>query len=160
MRPGRPMNGPIHATPAPKTAVGGVDDGIHRELSNITVDDLYHDPTHSAGFVYTPGTMETLLILILLGFAVWFWTDSLRAREAAIQLSQMACRQHGVQLLDATVSLWRIGLKRDRDGQLRIHRCYRFDFSDEDQSRQQGHIQLLGRRLQSMAMEPHPPLEH
>lgn len=104
--------------------------------------------------------METLLILIVLGFIVWFWTDSLRAREAAIQLSQLACRQHEVQLLDATVSLWRIGLKRDGEGRLRIHRCYRFDFSAEDQGRHQGHIQLLGRRLQSMAMEPHPPLEH
>ena len=50
-----------------------------------------------------------VLWLAVIGAAVWFWIDSLRARERAVQLCHASCRARGVQLLDQTVAVFGLG---------------------------------------------------
>jgi hypothetical protein len=94
--------------------------------------------------------------IVLLGAGIFFWLDSLRARERALAAGRAACQRYALQFLDDTVSFARIRLGRDQDGQLRIARTYTFEFSDTGNNRRHGSIVMLGGELQDLHLEPHP----
>ncbi|RUQ32379.1 MAG: DUF3301 domain-containing protein [Candidatus Competibacteraceae bacterium] len=91
--------------------------------------------------------------LIVLGIGLWFWRDCLGAREQASAASARACRQSNVQLLDDTVALERLWLRRDRDGRLKLERLYLFEFSDTGLIRRVGSVLLVGWRVEVLHME-------
>jgi hypothetical protein len=93
------------------------------------------------------------LVAIVVG--ILLWTDSLRARERAVQAGRSACERYQLQFLDDTVSFARIRLARNEDGQLRIARTYVFEFSDTGNNRRQGAIVMLGGELQDLHLEPY-----
>lgn len=90
--------------------------------------------------------------LLGLGAAVWFWIDTLRARERAIALCRSSCERRGVQLLDQTVALERIGTGRDPHGRARLRRRYRFEFTRDGTAREPGTIVMLGVWMESLEM--------
>lgn len=85
-----------------------------------------------------------LLVLALLGAAVWLWLDSLKAREIAIAAAKAACRAEQLLLLDDTVAISRISVGRDEDSTLRLRRLYGFEYSDTGDDRRSGSILMLG----------------
>ena len=92
--------------------------------------------------------MTSALILLILLFALaMLWLDGARARELAIGISKAACKQQGLQLLDDTVSLERIGLRWTTGG-LRFRRMFRFEYSIEGTLRQNGYVILIGPQLE------------
>jgi hypothetical protein len=91
--------------------------------------------------------------LLVVGIVLLFWRDSLGAREQARAASSRACRQTNVQLLDDTVALERLWLRRDRDGRLKWERLYVFEFTDTGQRRQTGSVLLVGWRVEVLHME-------
>lgn len=99
--------------------------------------------------------MPNTLLLLLLAVAalIWFWLDALRAREQAVDIGRRTCRQLGVQLLDETVALHRIGLARLPGGRLGLRRRYDFEFTIDGNDRRQGRILLLSRRLESVQLD-------
>lgn len=94
--------------------------------------------------------------ILLLGAGIFFWIDSLRARERAVQAGRSACERYALQFLDDTVSFSRLRLARDDEGQLRIARTYLFEFSDTGNNRRHGAIVMLGGQLQDLQLEPYP----
>jgi hypothetical protein len=92
--------------------------------------------------------------IVLIGAGIFFWLDSLRARERAVQAGRAACRRYALQFLDDTVSFTRVRLARDDGGQLKIARTYSFEFSDTGNNRRHGAIVMLGGQLQDLQMEP------
>lgn len=90
---------------------------------------------------------ELLLLLSLGGFLFW-WMDSLKAREIAVQVGKQACRELGVQFLDDTVALAKTSLKRNGEGTLTFQRIYRFEFSDTGDNRRDGDVTLLGKKVE------------
>jgi hypothetical protein len=92
--------------------------------------------------------------IVLLVAGILFWLDSLRARERALKAGRAACERHELQFLDDTVSVSRVRLGRDDDGQLRIARTYTFEFSDTGNNRRHGAIVMLGGELQDLQLEP------
>ncbi len=94
--------------------------------------------------------MIELLTLLIFIAGAWFWTDSMRAREAALDAGRRACTAEGVQLLDWTVMLHQTRLGRDDEGRLRVKRLYEFEFSDTGNNRIKGSITLLGQELLSL----------
>ncbi|KAA6184053.1 DUF3301 domain-containing protein [Thiohalocapsa marina] len=96
--------------------------------------------------------MENLIANLLLLLLGWAWLDALRAREMAIGLARRACAKSGVQLLDQAVALRRLSLRWTRQG-VRVHRRYRFEFSEEGIGRRQGHVILTGLRLESLTLD-------
>ena len=92
------------------------------------------------------------IILVLAG--VFLWLDSLRARERALNAGRAACERYQLQFLDDTVSVSRVRLGRDDEGQLRIARTYTFEFSDTGNNRRHGAIVMLGGELQDLQLEP------
>ncbi len=103
-------------------------------------------------------SFSTLNLLLLLMLLIWFWRDSLRVREIAIQVSRTACRSHGVQFLDQTVALRRIGLRWLRVG-LRFRRVYEFDYSLEGSGRMTGYIVMLGNQSETLRIDLPQPSE-
>jgi hypothetical protein len=74
---------------------------------------------------------------------LWFWRDTLRVREIAIQICRNTCKSHGVQLLDQTVALHRMGIRWLRSG-LKLRRVYAFDYSLEGSGRRTGYVVMMG----------------
>ena len=93
--------------------------------------------------------MINLLALIGIGVLVILWLDSARAREFANTLAHRYCEHRGMQMLDQTVALTRVGL-RWTSGGLRIRRMFRFDFSLEGVGRRTGYVLMLGTRLETI----------
>ena len=103
--------------------------------------------------------MSTFTGIILIALALAFWVDSLRTREAAIRHCRNRCRERGLQLLDQTIALARIRLRWTTQG-LRFQRVYRFEYSEEGMERWDGHLTMLGARLQEFSLGlPSPPAE-
>ncbi len=102
---------------------------------------------------------EAITTLLLLVGAVWLWSDSLRARELTLNRCRDACNELCVQLLDETVALSRITLKRDARGRLLLHRWYRFEFSTDGTDRHPGAVSLTGQVIEFVRLEyPQGPL--
>lgn len=97
----------------------------------------------------------SLLFLLILAALGWFWLDSLRALEIARHAAKRVCDEAQVLFLDDTVA--GIGLKmvRDDSGRRVMRRTYRFEFSETGNSRLEGHLVLLGKRIESVTMEPY-----
>ncbi len=95
-----------------------------------------------------------LLTLVLLAAAVvWFWQDSLAARESANAVAKEACTRLGLQFLDGTVAFARAALVRD-GGVLKLRRTYVFDYTATSIERRQGFVLLTGRRVESVGYAP------
>ena len=97
--------------------------------------------------------MINLLILFAFGLIAWFWQDSLRTRERAIQAAAKACKEIGAQLLDQTVSLQSIKPARNKRGRLTFQRIYSFDFSVAGYERRQGRAFMLGQALKQIQVD-------
>jgi hypothetical protein len=95
--------------------------------------------------------MESLFAILALLLLGWFWLDSLRARELATGISRAACERLGLQHLDQTVALRKIGVRRTWEG-LRLRRVYRFDFSEEGVGRRSGYVVLVGIELEEVSL--------
>lgn len=94
--------------------------------------------------------------IVLVALGVFFWLDSLRARERAVAAGRSACERYSLQFLDDTVSFSRLRLDRDDEGQLKFARTYTFEFSDTGNNRRHGAIVMLGGDLQDVQIEPYP----
>lgn len=89
--------------------------------------------------------------LALLG---WLWFDSMRARESAVAAGTRACERDALQFLDQTVECVSLRPARNGAGRLVLRRVYRFEFSDDGDSRRAGSIVMLGGEVESLIMEP------
>jgi hypothetical protein len=94
--------------------------------------------------------MSNLLAVLSLLLLGWFWLDSMRAREIATEVCKSACEQRGLQFLDQTVALRRLGLAWRSEG-MRVRRVYRFDFSEEGVGRRSGYLVMRGMMLEDLS---------
>jgi hypothetical protein len=90
--------------------------------------------------------MEIAGILFLAAVA-WLWLDSLKVREAAVRAAREICAAEGLLLLDDTVAISSLRLRRGEDGTVRLQRSYDFEFSDTGNNRLKGSVVMLGHQL-------------
>ncbi|WP_374276801.1 DUF3301 domain-containing protein [Azonexus sp.] len=95
------------------------------------------------------------LFLLLAGLGVWFWLDTLKAREIGIRAAQAACAEEGLQFLDDTVAGAGLRFARDGDGRLRLRRVFVFEYSDTGDNRRSGSVTLLGHAVEWLHVRPH-----
>ncbi|MBT3198097.1 MAG: DUF3301 domain-containing protein [Gammaproteobacteria bacterium] len=102
--------------------------------------------------------IDNLLLAGIPIAAVLFWFSSMRARERAVTVCRLTCKSYGAQLLDQTVSLYRIRLRRNSRGRLQFYRSYRFDYSYDGLQRMQGSLSMLGPYSDLIHLDPpdHP----
>jgi hypothetical protein len=83
-----------------------------------------------------------LILLLALIIAVGVWLDTLRQHDHALRAARHLCTNHQVQLLDHTVGLSALKLRR-HDGHLTLERHYTFEVSVSGNDRQPGSLWLL-----------------
>lgn len=96
-----------------------------------------------------------IITFFILAGAIWFWFDSLRCREVATVICKRVCAQFHLQLLDDSVALSEIRLKRNQRGHLKIQRAYRFEFydnADSAEKRHQGTLLMRGVVLEMLEL--------
>ncbi|WP_232522325.1 DUF3301 domain-containing protein [Marinimicrobium alkaliphilum] len=93
-----------------------------------------------------------LSALALLGFCV---VRSIKTREFALQAALYQCQKMNVQLLDQSVFLRRLWVKRHPKGHLALWRAYYFEFTVNGAERYQGRVLMLGRKIERVELEPH-----
>jgi len=64
-----------------------------------------------------------------------------------MKASAEACQQIDAQFLDQTASLEKISFTRNDSGRLTLQRTYSFDFSRDRETRQKGHVNLIGQKI-------------
>ncbi len=99
--------------------------------------------------------MGEIIFLLLLALAIWFWQDTLRARETAVSQARRYCKDINYQFLDETVALVSLKPRRNFSGSFAFHRYYHFEFSLDGHDRYSGTAYLIGHQLQSIQLD-HP----
>jgi len=105
-------------------------------------------------------TLGEILVVFLLGGVCVFVLESTRVRELAIEAVKRASERQDFQLLDQTVHVQRLSLSRNDKGNWSIWRQYRFDYSYDGVERRQGHVIMLGKKLQAMVVSERSPTLH
>lgn len=95
--------------------------------------------------------MPVLFMLIALGALIWFWQDTLRVRELALQAAHDVCNRQGLQLLDATVTLQRVLVKRTA-GRPVLQRTFQFAYSSDGDNRHSGFIIIAGNHVEQVGL--------
>ncbi len=89
--------------------------------------------------------------LAIIAYFIWQHSNvSHTARNAAKQY----CDKEGVQLLDQTVILKGISLRRSSRSLFTLRRQYGFEFSSVGDHRYKGSVYLYGSRVQGVELEP------
>lgn len=84
-----------------------------------------------------------------------YWINAQRIKEVVLSAAKTYCDKMGVQLLDDSVVLKRLWLKRDSRGQMRLWRHFQFEFSSTGDERYLGSVEILGRRIKNLQLAPH-----
>lgn len=97
----------------------------------------------------------TLLWLILIALVIYYWIIALRAKEQAYLAVKQHCQHMDVQLLDQTIYLRRLWIKRSERGQLCWWRAFYFEFTATGADRYVGRILMLGDKVTDIQLAPH-----
>jgi hypothetical protein len=104
---------------------------------------------------------STLALILIATAVVWFWKDSMAARERANAAALDACERLSLQFLDGTVAFARIAFARNGVGRFALQRTYIFDYTADSIERRQGFIVLTGTHIDSIGYasgeQPRPP---
>ena len=103
--------------------------------------------------------LSNLLLLLALVAIVGLWLKLSAARERAVQEARRQCLQHGLQLLDETVGLRGVRLRRV-NGLHMIERCYGFEVSIDGHDREPGRLWMIGHALTSLSLPTIELLPH
>jgi len=98
-------------------------------------------------------SLLSILALISIAAGIWFWNDSLRARERMTTTCARICADMHLQFLDETVALAWLRLTRTATGWLVWRRMYIFEFSESGSDRWKGRALLTGRRVESVQLD-------
>jgi hypothetical protein len=87
---------------------------------------------------------EMLVLVLMIGVAV-AWVQAMRMRERALAAAQRLCAAHDAQLLDQSVGLTALRLRRRGGLALECH--YGFEVSLDGKDRHHGRLWLVGDQL-------------
>ena len=96
--------------------------------------------------------IDFILILVLCAMA-WYWWDTAYCNELALTNCRNHCNASEVQLLDGSVARRRVWLRRNENGSVQLCRLYGFEYSENHESRHNGYIVLLGRKVVETRLE-------
>lgn len=100
-------------------------------------------------------SLPLLLWLIALCVAILYWRNALRIKERAYVAARKHCDSMQVQMLDESVYLRRMWLKRNSLGKLVLWRAFYFEFTVTGADRYFGRVLMLGNQLEAVQLETH-----
>ncbi len=99
--------------------------------------------------------LDDLILIALLLCAYLYWFSGQQAKEIALKAVRAHCMNLDVQMLDEYVALSGIRLKRGQAGKIWLQRTFLFEFSSTGNERYNGVCKVLGKRVESIQMEPY-----
>jgi hypothetical protein len=90
------------------------------------------------------------LTLLGLMLVIGLWLAAMRSRDLALHAARGICRSQDVQLLDETVGLSGLRLRRGQDGRLQWVLRYAFEVSRDGHDRHAGLLWMAGGRVVAM----------
>jgi Protein of unknown function (DUF3301) len=96
-----------------------------------------------------------LFALLFVALVCWAWYAIMQGREAALAAGKRVCETQGLQLLDDTVSMSRLRIRRNKIDGIILARVYRFEFTDTGDNRREGALIMEGTRLAHIQLEPY-----
>ena len=95
----------------------------------------------------------TISLLFLLVIIISIWYETLRLREHVLVKCRQVCRESDLQLLDQTIALTVLSVRRAPGTWFSLYRCYGFEYSTNGTDRLRGYVDLLGRRIVAVRLE-------
>ena len=95
----------------------------------------------------------TTLLLLLLVFIIYIWYETFRLREYVLIKCKQVCRESNLQLLDQTIALAALSIKKSPGGSFHLCRCYGFEFSINGTERLRGFVDMVGRSISAIRLE-------
>ena len=98
--------------------------------------------------------LSDIVILLVLATAIYSWWQNTSIREQALKQAKQYCESLNLQLLEDSVAgsgwkpVW-------QNGQFKIQRTYKFEFSSSGIARYQGKISYLGNKKIEVWLSPH-----
>lgn len=102
--------------------------------------------------------LELVTLLCMIALMIWWWY-AMQAREMAKQAAMHACEISSAHLLDDTVYLIKLWLRRSELGHVQICRFYLFDFTTNGEQRHYAYVLICGLRIKKVSMNIFDPLE-
>lgn len=99
--------------------------------------------------------LHDLLLFALVAVVAGLFWRARRIHEGTLRATRRHCEREDVLLLDETVALKKVRLRRDRQGRLRLWRLYGFEFTVTGGERYSGEARVLGDRLEGITLPPH-----
>lgn len=99
--------------------------------------------------------VSDLLALVGLAAVAGAWLKSSRARERAVEEARRQCAEHGLQLLDETVGLSGVRLRRI-GGKRQFEWSYVFEVSAHGDDRKVGRLWMREQRLAAISLPAGP----
>lgn len=96
------------------------------------------------------------IIIFILVTLIFYWIDTIFAKEIAVKHGADRCKELGVTFLDATVEITKTRLRRNPRGTVQFRREYSFEFSSDGIRRYSGEIIMLGKVLIDLNMSAYP----
>ena len=100
-------------------------------------------------------SLSHIFILLAVFAVAWYFFSELKVREIALNAARLHSDKVDVQLLDQSVGVHRVWLKRGRDNRLHIWRNYQFEFTSTGDERYKGHVITLGDWVESVQLPVH-----
>lgn len=97
------------------------------------------------------GNVHDLLILLALIAVTGLWLKLSAARERATAEARQQCERYGLQLLDETVGLRSVRLRK-LNGMRVFERCYAFEVSIDGDDREPGRLWMALGRLTGLSL--------
>ena len=99
--------------------------------------------------------LNHLLWLMLLAIAIIYWWKAYGVKQLALTATKSHCSEMNVQLLDESLALKRIRIRRDESGTLKLLRCFNFEFASTGDDRYCGETIMHGQRCITIKLDPH-----
>lgn len=95
----------------------------------------------------------TTILLILLVLLIYIWYETFRLREFVLLRCKQVCSESHLQLLDQTIALTALSIKKRPGNGFCLHRCYGFEYSINGTERLRGYVDLAGRKILAVRLE-------
>ncbi|NOQ64912.1 MAG: DUF3301 domain-containing protein [Methyloprofundus sp.] len=98
---------------------------------------------------------DEIFMILLFSAGFLYWQSSQKVKEIAWTATVNYCENMEIQMLDGYIAFQSLSIKRDGAERLHLARIYQFEFSSTGAERYNGKIYMLGRRVQSIQLDPH-----
>ncbi|MFT5722004.1 MAG: hypothetical protein ACI9W6_002322 [Motiliproteus sp.] len=100
-------------------------------------------------------TLTDLVCFLVVAVVTYLWWHGRGLKDSALGVVKRYCDEQQLQLLDEGLVLSKVRILRSDAGILCLRRQYRFEFSSTGDERYCGTIDVLGKRIQSIKLDPH-----